>query len=97
MSGRRVAGTDFVHAERIDAGVARAHAATVIEEVPVALVYNGGTQAVMMATPADIVDFALGFTLTEGIARRGALPDLRGRTSETPVYIRSSLRCCLLT
>jgi FdhD protein len=38
------------------------------QEVPVALVYNGTTQAVMMATPADIVDFALGFTLTEGIA-----------------------------
>lgn len=38
------------------------------EEVPVALVYNGTTQAVMMATPADITDLMAGFTLTEGIA-----------------------------
>ncbi|MCF2870365.1 formate dehydrogenase accessory sulfurtransferase FdhD [Octadecabacter sp. G9-8] len=36
------------------------------EEVPVALVYNGTTQAVMMATPCDLVDFGRGFTRTEG-------------------------------
>jgi len=43
--------------------------APVAEEVPVALAYNGKPHVVMMCTPADIEDFARGFTLTEEIVQ----------------------------
>jgi FdhD protein len=40
------------------------------EECPVALVYDGTTVAVVMATPANLTDLAIGFSLTEGIIKR---------------------------
>ncbi|HJX21483.1 MAG TPA: formate dehydrogenase accessory sulfurtransferase FdhD, partial [Steroidobacteraceae bacterium] len=53
--------------ERWSRGVL-AHATDLVaEEVPVALVYHDVPHVVMLATPADLEDYAVGFTLSEGL------------------------------
>lgn len=66
------------------------------QEVPVALVYNGISHVVMMASPCDLELFALGFSLSEGIIRSSA--DIYGMDIEPScqgisVHIELSSRC----
>jgi FdhD protein len=61
---------------------------TVAEEIPVAFEYNGISHTVMLATPADLEDFALGFSLTEGIvAKRSEVFDIEIEEAEAGITV----------
>jgi formate dehydrogenase accessory protein FdhD len=57
---------------RWDGGTRTEQSEAIVEETPVAIVYNGIPHVVMMATPADLEDFALGFSLTEELIQSPA-------------------------
>lgn len=59
-------------ARRLTAGGSESLEEAVAEEVAVALVYNGISHAVMMATPCDLEDFGRGFSLTERIVGKAS-------------------------
>jgi len=59
--------TDAIVVERWSDGITETASDMVAAERPVSLDYNGISHAVMLASPADLEDFATGFSLTEGI------------------------------
>src|ERR1700749_5268138 len=62
---------------------------TLAEEVPVAFSYDGATHAVLMATPDDLEDFALGFTYTEGIITEPAeITELTALSAASGIVLR---------
>jgi formate dehydrogenase accessory protein FdhD len=75
-----IATLQSVTARRWDDGIGSEVRESLAEEVPVALSFNGQPYAVMMATPADLADFALGFAITEGLIDSPA--ELLGVASE---------------
>lgn len=64
----------------------------IVEEVPIAFRYHGFSHAVMMATPDNLEDFAVGFSLTEGaIADLGDINGIQIREADAGVVIDISL------
>lgn len=87
-SAERHVGSRQIEAVRfaaIDGGPRREFIA---EEVPVALVYNRFPFAVMLATPADLEDFAVGFSLTEAVvADAGEISSVKTREEDSGVEV----------
>jgi FdhD protein len=76
-------------------GVAATGARDLAEETPVAMIYDAATHAVMMASPRDLEDFALGFSLTEGvISGAGEIADLEIVDTPQGVEARMWLTPC---
>src|SRR3984893_6713044 len=83
--------SEMITCFRLCDGTVVAREAAIAAEVPVALAYNGVSHVVMMATPSDLADFAIGFSVSEGIlADADELLDLE--IEEGEIGIRVSMR-----
>ena len=73
--------------QRWNGGAASLVPSDIACEVPIAFEYNGISHAVMLATPADLQDFAIGFSFSEGIAAAGQCYDVEVRESAAGITL----------
>lgn len=86
------AGLSDVNVTRWLDGVSSDAQDKVAEETPIALVYNGVSHVVMLATPLDLEDFALGFSLSEGILKhKSELYDIEVLVQPQGIELRMSV------
>jgi FdhD protein len=81
MAADEIASTHRLAISRLKGGEWQQAQDDLAEEVPIALEYNGISHAVMLATPADLREFAVGFSLSEGIV--AAPQDIFGVEAES--------------
>src|SRR6266404_5073191 len=80
--------SEMITCFRLAGGAVMPRNTAIAAEVPVALVYNGVSHVVMMATPSDLADFAVGFSVSEGIlADAVELLDLEIEEGETGIRV----------
>jgi len=75
-------------------GVAHAAQIELAHQVPIAFAYNGVSHVVMLATPGDPSDFALGFSLSEGVIASPAECDgVEGRSEPAGITLAGRTSC----
>lgn len=84
--------SELITCLRFDRGAVVPRHAAIAAEVPVALAYNGLSHVVMMSTPADLTDFAIGFSISEAIlADANELVDLAIEEGETGIRVNMAI------
>ncbi len=80
--------SEIITCFRLHGGAVVPRDAAIAAEVPVALAFNGLPHVVMMSTPSDLTDFAIGFSISEGIlAGADELLDLEVQEGETGIRV----------